>query len=554
MGDVYEARTLKDAQTVAIKVLREDLIKDKEATARFAREAHAAAALRSQHAARIFEVGQAQSGQPFIVMEYLHGQDLMAEIDTRGSIPVEEAVSYVVQACHAMIEAHDKGIVHRDLKPPNLFLAEERGRRVVKVLDFGISKMTRLNDGHVTSTQMSFGSPLYMSPEQIRSTKLVDARSDVWSLGVILYEAIVGEPPFIAETPGALAVVISVEAHVPPSQKRPGLPPALDEIIGHALQKNPAKRYQSVKAFSMALEGLLANLSNVKRISTEPSPPAIAQQAHPATPQRANDVAGVPRMGSDAWRGSGATPRIAQPQQVQQAQLQLQPQQQAQLQQQPQQQPQQVQQAQQPQQSQQAQQPQQSQQQQPRGPLPSFSNEGSYPGGGGVAAAPSPSVRNAPQSAPQPSAAVQARMAAPVVHESSAARGRTIPMPRELPLPPSSTNRNAQQKKARDNIAWIVAGALIPLGLLAFGFAIWLFARDTKPSGAPDVPSTATEPAPTASAPEATSAPTSANATSSTSSRSAPESATPSAAVSTSASARSVRGTKPKQPYIPERP
>jgi serine/threonine-protein kinase len=166
-----------------------------------------------------------------------------------------------MMACEAMAEAHDLGIVHRDLKPPNLFLANDNGRRIVKVLDFGISKVNQLLDGHITSTKMSFGSPLYMSPEQIRSTKLVDGRSDVWSLGVIFYEAITGEPPFVADSPSGLAVVISVDAHVPPSLRRHGISKKADEIVELALQKDWAKRYQSVRALHSALGELARELA-----------------------------------------------------------------------------------------------------------------------------------------------------------------------------------------------------------------------------------------------------------------------------------------------------
>ena len=141
MGDVYQARRLRDGAIIALKILRLELLRDPEAVTRFRREGRAAAALRSPHAARIFDVGETEQGQPFIVMEYLEGCDLMHEIDTRGALPVVEALSFVAQACHAMIEAHELGIVHRDLKPPNIFLATEGHRRVAKVLDFGISKV-----------------------------------------------------------------------------------------------------------------------------------------------------------------------------------------------------------------------------------------------------------------------------------------------------------------------------------------------------------------------------------------------------------------------------
>ncbi len=289
MGDVYQARRLRDGAIIALKILRLELLRDPEAVTRFRREGRAAAALRSPHAARIFDVGETEQGQPFIVMEYLEGCDLMHEIDTRGALPVVEALSFVAQACHAMIEAHELGIVHRDLKPPNIFLATEGHRRVAKVLDFGISKVQSINDARLTSTQMSFGSPLYMSPEQIRSTKLVDQRSDVWSLGVILYEALTGEPPFMGETPGALAVVISVEPHLPASHKNPQIPLGLDDVIAGALQKDPKKRYASVRELLRALEDFLPQTdlglsATVREPPALPEPPTAPAPSHAMAP------------------------------------------------------------------------------------------------------------------------------------------------------------------------------------------------------------------------------------------------------------------------------
>ncbi len=400
MGDVYQARRVADGQFVAIKVLREDLIKETEAVARFRREARAAAALKSPHAARIFTVGEATTRQPFIVMEYLDGLDLMNEIDTRGALPAPEAVAYVAQACHAMIEAHSLGIVHRDLKPPNLFLAREGNRRVVKVLDFGISKVSQLVDGHVTSTQMSFGSPLYMSPEQIRSTKLVDGRSDVWSLGVILYEALTGEPPFVGETPGALAVVISVEPHLPPSQKRPDLPRGLDAVIDGALQKDPKRRFASVQDFLRALEPYLPrDASGRPTTIVEPPPlPASYQAARPP--------------------GKYYTPH-----------------------------------------------------------LPPIAEAG-------------------------PSAVALAGTAPPTGANEAPLPPKTLVIPPRITLGPATTDPpivSAGQRKER--VGLILAAILIPLGALAFGFAIWLYAKRATPRPAA-IPSAVTSETTTAAATE----------------------------------------------------
>jgi tRNA A-37 threonylcarbamoyl transferase component Bud32 len=252
MGIVYEGVHERLAQRVAVKVLRPEIIDHGDLLVRFSREAKAAGQLRSRHAARVLDVDATAEGLPFMVMELLEGNDLDREIEQRGPLPVVEAVGYVIEACRAMVEAHGRGIIHRDLKPSNLFLATEHGERVVKVLDFGISRIDQDDAVRVTSTAVTMGTPLYMSPEQIRSTKTVDARTDIWSLSIILYEALAGRAPFEGS---AVAVGAAIVADpVPPLRAlRPDVPEALASVIAMGLSKNPADRHADVTAMIAAL-------------------------------------------------------------------------------------------------------------------------------------------------------------------------------------------------------------------------------------------------------------------------------------------------------------
>lgn len=254
MGVVVAAMHMQLDQMVALKFIRLEALANPEVVSRFEREARSAVRLKSEHVARIIDVGRLDSGSPYIVMEYLEGQDLSSLIQQQRSLPVAVAADFVIQACDAISEAHSLGIVHRDLKPGNLFLAHtSHGQQAIKVLDFGISKTQAGGDASMTRTQAVMGSPGYMSPEQMRSTKAVDGRSDVWSLGVILYELISGRPPFDADTFTALCVKVSMDPHPPLPALPSAIPAGFEAVVNRALEKDPARRFQSAVELAQAL-------------------------------------------------------------------------------------------------------------------------------------------------------------------------------------------------------------------------------------------------------------------------------------------------------------
>lgn len=261
MGTVYQGRHIEIGYLVAIKVLREDHLGDNDSVSRFHAEARAVAKLRTKHVAKVFDVGTLESGLPFLVMEFLEGGDLEAELTRRGKLPADEAGRYVIAACAAMSEAHAAGVIHRDLKPANLFLATEGNETVVKVVDFGISRVLPENGVRLTQTQAAFGTPLYMAPESVRSAKLADERTDVWALGVILYELVTGTLPFLGETPTAVAVAVTLDEVKPPSAVVEGLPAWVDAVVQRSLEKNPDKRFQSARQLAQAIEAGIAGIS-----------------------------------------------------------------------------------------------------------------------------------------------------------------------------------------------------------------------------------------------------------------------------------------------------
>ena len=256
MGVVVAAHHIQLDTRVALKFLRPEMLSNPEAVARFVREGRAAVKFSSEHVARVLDVGELQSGAPYIVMEYLEGGDLATWLRQRGPLTVEQAVEFVVHACVAVAEAHGLCIVHRDLKPANLFCVRRPdGQLYVKVLDFGISKASDPTTTGVAMTKTSaiMGSPLYMSPEQMHSTRDVDTQTDIWALGVILYELMAGRVPFDGETTTEIAVKVVMQAPPPLRAFRADVPPQLEAVVMRCLEKDKRNRFANVAELALAL-------------------------------------------------------------------------------------------------------------------------------------------------------------------------------------------------------------------------------------------------------------------------------------------------------------
>jgi serine/threonine protein kinase len=316
MGMVIEAKHVQLGTSFALKFLHRSILGTETVPERFLREARATAALRSEHVCRVFDVGSFE-GVPFLVMELLEGTDLEKVLRREKRIPPQVACSYIIQACAGVSEAHAAQIVHRDLKPGNLFLANRAdGGSIVKVLDFGIAKAPQEAELGLTGTNAILGSPAYMSLEQLRSSRLVDTRSDIWSLGVILFELIAGRRPFDGAGVADLALRIAMEPNpsLPEDLVAGGLARGklarvrgeLDEIIARCLARDPADRYQSVAELALALapfadepeRRIASSLGraagpSVVSIVAEP-PPSESQEA--TTMQSSGVIEAAPRL------------------------------------------------------------------------------------------------------------------------------------------------------------------------------------------------------------------------------------------------------------------
>ena len=335
MGCVLAAEHLVLKTRVAIKLLLPQAAEIPGATERFLREAQAAAGLRSEHVARVIDVGSTEAGAPFLVMEHLTGQDLRTMIRERGPLPVGEAVEFVLQTCDAVLEAHAQGIIHRDLKPANIFVTTRpNGAPLLKVLDFGLAKVldparSAAPEESITHSGMVVGSPHYMSPEQFRSLRNADVRSDIWAMGVIMYEMVTGKRPFTGEGMSGVMMAVVTEEPTPPRVLRPDLPEPLEALILRCLDKTPDNRPQWMAEIVAALEslalpgpssGTFAGTSSTRRgadaeVASEPAPrlPQGRDEAEPrAAPALTAMVPGPgvlpPAPGRSTWRMVDSSP------------------------------------------------------------------------------------------------------------------------------------------------------------------------------------------------------------------------------------------------------
>lgn len=280
MGVVVAATHVELREVRALKFLLPSSLKNGESVERFRREARTVLKLKSEHVARVLDVGKLENGAPFMVMEYLHGQDLGEALKQHGPFPLESAVLYVIQAMEAVAEAHAKGIIHRDLKPANLYLTTlPSGMPCVKVLDFGISKIAKESkeDVDMTNTSAVLGSPQFMSPEQMRASRDVDLRTDIWALGVILYQLTTGKFPFRGRSSTEIIANMFTVRPEPPSRLSPRLPPKFDEIVMRCLRLEATDRFATIPELAQALAPLAPPAASftLERIARYASPDSL---------------------------------------------------------------------------------------------------------------------------------------------------------------------------------------------------------------------------------------------------------------------------------------
>ncbi len=334
MGSVWEGKHVSLGTRVAIKFIEKEYAESKEARARFDNEARAAATIQSKHAIQIFDHGVTDDGKPYIVMEMLQGDPLDKRLERLGRLPLQDVARILNQVCRALQRAHDGGIVHRDLKPENIFLVRtpDDDEDVAKVLDFGIAKIRGTAGSaplsNSTKTGAVLGTPYYMSPEQARGMRDIDHRTDLWSLGVIVFKCVTGVLPFEGESLGDLLVKICTTPVPVPSQVLPGLSHAFDAWFARALDRDPQKRFATASEMSDALSyacgvsvkrpptsGAEQQLVSARTVASYP-PSAYSQSQSGQRPMQSGQGSGMQRSGSQpgydtphyGQSGPGTTP------------------------------------------------------------------------------------------------------------------------------------------------------------------------------------------------------------------------------------------------------
>jgi tRNA A-37 threonylcarbamoyl transferase component Bud32 len=277
MGAVYEGENVRIHRRVAIKVLHSNVAENIDAVQRFEREAQAAGRIGSDHIVEVLDLGNLPDGDRFMVMEYLDGESLTLRIQARGRLTPNEAAPLMIQLLEGLGAAHGAGIIHRDLKPDNVYILRTKkgAGDYVKILDFGISKFNKLNSDSgmsMTRTGAVMGTPYYMSPEQAKGSKEMDHRSDLYSAGVILYEAITGQVPFNAETFNELIFKIVLEQPAPPQQHVPDLDPAFSSIMQKSMAREQRDRFQTAQEFADALSTWLGSGQGVAAVPLRQTP------------------------------------------------------------------------------------------------------------------------------------------------------------------------------------------------------------------------------------------------------------------------------------------
>jgi serine/threonine-protein kinase len=309
MGRIWRAKHLRLESKVAIKFIDPAIAEHPEAFNRFLREAQSAAAVRSAHVVQIFDCGM-DSGVPYISMELLDGESLDKRLSARGALSASELVEIFSGVAQAVDTAHEHGIIHRDLKPGNIFIARERDVEIAKVLDFGIAKLmngsTDVDSAAGTGTGVMLGTPYYMSPEQVRGSRSLDQRTDLWSLAVIAFECLTGELPFRGESMGDIVVQICTASPTLPSELA-AVPPGFDEWFVKGTSKDPSGRFATARQMAETLREIVARSAAavgaaLARVEPTGAPATLASVPVPVAVERA--ASGSPRPASANWAPS----------------------------------------------------------------------------------------------------------------------------------------------------------------------------------------------------------------------------------------------------------